>query len=546
MDTQGNIGLGYTIVNTNQVPQLKFTGRLASDPLNQMTITAQPFFTGGTSSVATRYGDYSQLTVDPSDDKTFWFIGERFAGNNRICHAGVFKFASDFNNDLGVSNITAPTDGILSANETITVSITNYGLQDQSNFPIQYQVNGGNAVTENYTGTVTAGATVSFTFSTTYDMSTTGDYTITATTNLASDQDNSNDSATITVTHLLANDMGVTNILTPQSATGLSANESVQVVIKNFGGQTQSNVPVSYTLDGNTVNETAPGPFAPNSEQNYTFSQTGDFSALGNHNLSASTQLTNDQDTSNDSFSATITNQMCQPSGNCSLGDEISRIQFNTIDNSSGCSSTGYEDFTNISTILVTGQSYDFTITVGYGEEYVTAWIDYNDNFIFEDTEKIILDQQISPSGGPGTYSETYSVNIPASANHGEHLMRVRINWQNPVADACTDVTYGETEDYKVWVSDNAGINNELAQANIVIQTISDNHFFVTLENTKSSDDLLLQVFTTSGQEIVYHKLRNKNGKYTYDLDMQYVAKGVYLLRIGNDKGGKIKKIIVK
>ncbi len=547
MDSYGNIGLGYTIVDSNQVPELRFTGRFSSDPLNQMTVTSQAFVPGVSSDLYTRYGDYAQMTVDPSDDKTFWFISEYFSGANRIDQVGVFKLASDFNNDVGISNITAPTNGMLSANESISVEITNFGLQNQSNIPVQYQINGGNIITENYTGTITPGASASYTFSTTADMSSEGtDYTITASTALSTDQDNTNDAATKTVTHLFSNDMGITEILTPQSGTGLTNSENIQVVIKNFGGQSQSNVPVSFTLDGNTISEVAPGPFAPNSEQNYTFTNTGDFSALGDHQLSATTQLSNDQDSSNDSFTTVVTNQLCQPSGNCSFGDEITRLQFGSIDNSSNCNGTGYQDFTNISTAIQRGVSHDMTITVGYGEEHVTAWIDYNDNYIFENSEIIINDQMVSTSGGSGSYTNTFSVSIPAGAQLGEHLMRIRTNWQNAVPDPCTDVSYGETEDYKVYIRDDAGIHDDLSGAKLIIQTLPDNRFVINLKSSEITDDMLLQVFTIGGKEIVYHKLKNKNGKYTYDLNMQYVSKGVYLLKIGNNKGSKLKKIIVQ
>ena len=71
MDSQGNIGLGYTIVDSNQVPELHFTGRMAADPIGQMTIVPQTVINGMASDPSSRYGDYAQLTIDPTDDKTF-------------------------------------------------------------------------------------------------------------------------------------------------------------------------------------------------------------------------------------------------------------------------------------------------------------------------------------------------------------------------------------------------------------------------------------------------------------------------------------------
>lgn len=547
MDALGNIALGYTIVDTNQVPELYYTGRLASDPAGQMTITPVRIVQGVQSNPSNRYGDYSQMTIDPTDDKTFWFISEYFSLNRRVDYVAVFKLAADLNNDIGISSIDAPVDATLSNSESITVTIYNYGLQAQTNFPVSYQIDNGSIITENFSGTLAAGSSTTYTFSTTADLSQTGHtYTITASTGLSTDEDTSNDSYTSQVTNLPADDMGITDLISPVSSVNLGSSEVVTVKIKNFGGVTQTNVPVSYTVNGNTVNETAPGPFNPNSESNYTFSQTVNMSAIGNYNITASTHLPNDVDTSNDAYTTVITHNMCQPSSNCTYGDYIQNITIGTINNSSTCGTNGYEDFTYISTDLLRGQTHDMTITVGYSEEYVKAWIDFNDDFSFDSSEIIIDNYELGQNQtGAGTYSHTFSINIPANANLGEHLMRIRTNWQNPILDACSNVSYGETEDYKVNIVD-ASLVDSFSNAQIVLQTLADNHFLVKVENVQNNDDLILEVYTMGGKQIVYHKLKKVNNEYTYDLNLSYVAKGVYLLKVGNDKGGKIKKIIVK
>ena len=547
MDKFGNIGLGYTIVDTDQVPELHYTGRMVADPLNQMTITPDTVTPGVKNDPDTRYGDYAQLTVDPTDDKTFWFISEYFTNQGRADQVAKFKFASDYNYDAGISNITTPESGILSNNEQITVTIANYGLQNISNFPVQYQIDGGSIISENFNSNIAPGETATFTFATTADLSNVGHtYTITASTALSNDEDNTNNSASINVTNLYPNDIGVTNILSPLSGIGLGNAEPIQIEITNFGGASQSNVPVSYTLDGQTVNEIAPGPFAVNSTGTYTFSQTGDFSHIGDHILTAKTHLSGDSDTSNDSFTKTITHIFCQPSGNCSYGDEITNVQFGTINNNSSCNSTGYSDFTSMSTDVQPGNSYDMTVTVGYSKEHFTAWIDFNDDFSFDASEVIVPDYEFGAGGsGSGSFTNTFTIDIPSNANAGEHLMRLRTNWKAPVPDACSDVDYGETEDYKVNVLNGVGIN--VFEGNeITLQTIDNNHFLVTLKSPNYHKNMTIKVFTMGGKEIVNHNLKNRNGSYSYDLNLQYVAKGVYLLRIGNDETGKIKKIIVK
>jgi hypothetical protein len=78
MDNDGNIGLGYSASGPSALASVRYTGRAAGDPLGQMTQTERNAFTGdGTQTEAEgRWGDYSDLTVDPVDDCTFWYAQE--------------------------------------------------------------------------------------------------------------------------------------------------------------------------------------------------------------------------------------------------------------------------------------------------------------------------------------------------------------------------------------------------------------------------------------------------------------------------------------
>lgn len=92
MDANGNIGMAYTIVSTSQFPSLRFTGRYASDPPGTMTLAEEVVATGTQIDPSSRYGDYSQMTIDPIDDVTFWSIGEYFNGGRKN-QVGVFQIA---------------------------------------------------------------------------------------------------------------------------------------------------------------------------------------------------------------------------------------------------------------------------------------------------------------------------------------------------------------------------------------------------------------------------------------------------------------------
>ncbi len=83
MDDNGSIGMAYAVSGSSTFPSLRFTGRLASDPLNQMTFTEQTAIAGTSSQTGfERYGDYSQTSLDP-DGITFWHTGEYIAGGIR-------------------------------------------------------------------------------------------------------------------------------------------------------------------------------------------------------------------------------------------------------------------------------------------------------------------------------------------------------------------------------------------------------------------------------------------------------------------------------
>jgi hypothetical protein len=80
-DKFGNMALGYSVVNATTVfPGIRYTGRLAGDPLGQMTQGEGTVINGsGVQTTAnSRWGDYTSMNVDPVDDCTFWYVNEYY------------------------------------------------------------------------------------------------------------------------------------------------------------------------------------------------------------------------------------------------------------------------------------------------------------------------------------------------------------------------------------------------------------------------------------------------------------------------------------
>jgi hypothetical protein len=77
MDGKGNIGIGYSFGGTPDFAGQRFAGRLASDPLGQLTLHESVLVEGEAAQTNTmRWEDYAQTAVDPSDDCTIWYVGD--------------------------------------------------------------------------------------------------------------------------------------------------------------------------------------------------------------------------------------------------------------------------------------------------------------------------------------------------------------------------------------------------------------------------------------------------------------------------------------
>ncbi len=107
--------------------------------------------------------------------------------------------------DLKLSGITEPNSGFNMGVEDIVIGVKNVGSETQSNFDVQYRVDGGAWVTEMIAGPLAMGESIVHTFATPYDFSAFGTYFIEAEVILAGDENPENNSADKEITNT---DMG--------------------------------------------------------------------------------------------------------------------------------------------------------------------------------------------------------------------------------------------------------------------------------------------------------------------------------------------------
>jgi len=98
MDANQDIAVGYSVsgAGAGQYPSIAYAGRVPTDAAG--TLESEVVLKAGAGSQSSghnRWGDYSSLAIDPTDDCTFWFAEEyekATGGFNWSTAIGTFKF----------------------------------------------------------------------------------------------------------------------------------------------------------------------------------------------------------------------------------------------------------------------------------------------------------------------------------------------------------------------------------------------------------------------------------------------------------------------
>ncbi|MFO0874187.1 MAG: GEVED domain-containing protein [Phycisphaerales bacterium] len=130
----------------------------------------------------------------------------------------------------------------------------------------------------------------------------------------------------------------------------------------------------------------------------------------------------------------------------CGGNEYISKVAVASIDNASGCSPVGYQDFTAVTSNVSLSGSYAINVMIGafFSGDTTTVWCDWNQNGTFGDNAN-----EIFVLGGGSSVNGT--INVPADALLGSTRMRVRMNY-NSAPLPCGPQSFGETEDYTLVV----------------------------------------------------------------------------------------------
>jgi hypothetical protein len=106
MDKKGNLILEYSVSSKTVFPSVRYTGRRFDDPPGQMRNERTLVFGKGSQVnqtkelVTDRWGDYSSVSVDPSDDCTFW-VTNQFQSQSGILDANGIHNTFDWSTSIG-------------------------------------------------------------------------------------------------------------------------------------------------------------------------------------------------------------------------------------------------------------------------------------------------------------------------------------------------------------------------------------------------------------------------------------------------------------
>ena len=191
MDQSGDLGLGYTVSGSSLDPSIAIAGQNVGAASGQMDAPETIMITGtGVQQSTGRWGDYSSIMTDPTDDCTFWTAQEYISATGSFnwstglaafkfdnCTAGPTGTVSGTVTDSSTGNPiqgaevaltpnggSGQTDGsgnysITTATGTYDATASKFGYQTSS--PVSVTITDGGTVTQNFQLTPATSATLS-------------------------------------------------------------------------------------------------------------------------------------------------------------------------------------------------------------------------------------------------------------------------------------------------------------------------------------------------------------------------------------------------
>jgi len=233
IDENGSIGLAYNTSSLDSYVGARFTGRLANDPKGMMTVTEFRIVDGrGPISSGERFGDYSQMSVSPAGNNTFWWTSEYAGTGPQTTQTRIVAFRIEKDSfDLALRAINSPTSSSSLADEAVNISIINSGLETIQDYQVNLLFRDEIIETKTIAGPIEADEIQEITFDTLLNLSEIGIYDIAAIVSTESDQNPLNDTLRVAVRQVYAIEAGLSGFIEQNNCT--SATKSQLTIINN-------------------------------------------------------------------------------------------------------------------------------------------------------------------------------------------------------------------------------------------------------------------------------------------------------------------------
>ncbi|NTW25446.1 MAG: fibronectin type III domain-containing protein [Lentimicrobium sp.] len=161
LNGSGKIGMGYSISSSTIYPGIRYCGQSASAyaiASGVMDIPEEIIHNGTVAQISyNRWGDYALLSVDPTDDQTFWFTSEYVKAGGSLKGTKIASFK--FGNDPAV--VTLPATAVTASSATINATVNPNGLATTCYFEWGTSASYGNSTAVNSIGAGTSIVAVS-------------------------------------------------------------------------------------------------------------------------------------------------------------------------------------------------------------------------------------------------------------------------------------------------------------------------------------------------------------------------------------------------
>jgi len=415
MDQAGDMAMGYSVSSSTLHPQIHYTGRLAGDTLGQMTQGEGTIINGAGSQTGqnlSRWGDYSSISIDPTDDCTFWYTNQYIPSNgafNWKTRIASFKFPN-------CGGTPPPSDFSISGNPTsVSIAQGNSGTST-----INTAVTSGSAQTVNLTAgvspsgptaslnpsSVTAGGSSTLTITVGSSVAP-GPYTITVTGTEGSTTHST--TVTVNVTAPAANDFSInanpTSLSIPQGAsnnsttitTAVTSGSAESIALSTSGlpsGATASFSPTSVTAGGSSTMTVNVGSNTPTGNSTITITGTA---PSATHSTTVSLTVTADFSIGANPTSVTVTQGS---SGTSTITTAVTSGSAQTVSLSAGGLPSGASASFNPSSVTA-GSSSTLTLTTSSSTPTGTSTITITGTGTAA-THTTSMSLTVNPSGGGG------------------------------------------------------------------------------------------------------------------------------------------------